>query len=273
MADTARAREALRLHAKEGDAFVADLAALDEAAWETPSNCAPWTVRLLAAHVARQVDSYIRSVELGLRGEEGQPEPRDARARIMAEIAARPTAGIIEYLQTTNAHFNRWFGDLTPEQLAITGPHSHGPRSAAWFIEMRLAEMAFHRNDLELSLGQQDADLDQESARFLLPMLLELNVPAIVNRDKTGGDGTYAIKVKGEPDAVWRLAFRPGRLDVTAGPSAAASVDATFETDAAAIARMMYGRVTWQELQQAGRLTMSGDAEAANRFHSLFKGP
>jgi hypothetical protein len=36
---------------------------------------------------------------------------------------------------------------------------------------------------------------------------------------------------------------------------------------------MMYGRVTWQELQQAGRLTMSGDSEAAGRFHSLFKGP
>jgi hypothetical protein len=210
---------------------------------------------------------------LGLRGEEGQPESREARAKIMADIAARPTAGIVEYLRSTNAHFNRWFGDLTPEQLAITGPHSHGPRSAVWFIEMRLAELAFHRNDLELSLGQKDADLGQETARFLLPMLLELNVPAIVNRDKTGGNGTFALKVKGEPDAVWRLAFRPGRLDVTSGASAATGADAAFETDAAAIARMMYGRVTWQELQQAGRLTMSGDAEAAARFHSLFKGP
>ena len=49
--------------------------------------------------------------------------------------------------------------------------------------------------------------------------------------------------------------------------------DATFEADPAAIARMMYGRVTWQELQQAGRLTLSGDPEAADRFHGLFKGP
>ena len=36
---------------------------------------------------------------------------------------------------------------------------------------------------------------------------------------------------------------------------------------------MMYGRVTWQALQRAGRLTMSGSTEAADRFHSLFKGP
>jgi len=190
----------------------------------------------------------------------------------MQEIAARPTAGIVDYLQTTNARFNQWFGDLTPEQLDTKGPHSHGPRSAAWFIDMRLAEMAFHRLDLELSLGR-DADLDQQTARFLLPMLLEMNVPAIVNRDKTGGDGTYALSVRGEPGSVWRLAFRPGGLDVTPDASAASSAAATFETDAAAIARMMYGRVTWQELQQAGRLTMRGDAEAAARFHSLFRGP
>src|SRR3954453_23040710 len=102
---------------------------------------------------------------------------------------------------------------------------------------MRLAEMAFHRNDLEISLGQDAADLDQETARFLLPMLLEMNVPAIVNRDKSGGEGIFGPQVEGEPGAAWQLAFRPGSL--TVAPSAAGA-DATFETDAAAIARMMH---------------------------------
>src|SRR3954452_24997421 len=110
---------------------------------------------------------------------------------------------------------------------------------------MRLAEMAVHRNELGLSLGH-DAVLDQETARFLLPMLLEMNVPAIVNRDKTGGEGTFALQVKDEPGAVWQLAFQPGSLTVTPGAAdadAASKTDATIETDAAAIARMMYGRV------------------------------
>jgi uncharacterized protein (TIGR03083 family) len=269
MSDSARVREALRLHAQEGEAFAADLAALDEAEWETPSTCPPWTVRLLAAHVARQVDSYIGSVQQGLRGENGQPESREARAKRMQAIAALPTTEIVDLLCQTNDHFNRWFGELSPEQLDVKGPHSHGPRTAAWFIEMRLAEMAFHRMDLERSLGR-DADLDQETARFLLPMLLELNVPAIVARDKTGGEGAYALTVRGEPGAVWRLAFRPGGLDVTSG---AGDADATFEADAAAIARMMYGRVTWQDLERYGRLSVSGSREAAERFHTLFKGP
>ncbi|MFN8633411.1 MAG: maleylpyruvate isomerase family mycothiol-dependent enzyme [Chloroflexota bacterium] len=269
MADTARAREALRLHAREGEAFAADLEALSEKEWETPSTCPPWTIRLLAAHVARQVDSYINSVEQGLRGEVGVMEPRDQRARIMAEIAARPSAGIVEYIRTTNARFNEWFGHLMPEQLDVNGTHSHGPRPASWWIEMRLAEMAFHRQDLELSLGRS-SDLDQETARFLLPMLLEKNVPAIVARDKTGGEGTYALAVRGEPGAVWRLAFRAGGLDVSPGD---ANADTTFEADSAGIARMMYGRVTWPELAQQGRLSMTGSATAAERFHTLFKGP
>ena len=62
MVDAARVRDGLRLHAREGEAFASELAALSEAEWEAPSNCQPWTVRLLAAHVARQVDSYIGSV-------------------------------------------------------------------------------------------------------------------------------------------------------------------------------------------------------------------
>ena len=269
MADAARVREGLRLHAQEGEAFASELAALGEAEWETPSTCPPWTVRLLAAHVARQVDSYINSVEQGLRGEEGVPEPRDQRARIMAEIAARGSAGIVAYLRETNEKFTNWFGALSPEQLDVTGPHSHGPRSAAWFIEMRLAEMAFHRADLHQSLGK-DGELEHATARFLLPMLLEMNVPAIVARDKKSGAGTYALAVRGEPGAIWMLAFRPGGLDVTPGVGDA---DATFETDASAIARMMYGRVTWQELERDGRLAVSGSREAAERFHTLFTGP
>ena len=269
MADATRVREGLRLHAQEGEAFASELAALSESEWETPSTCPPWTVRLLAAHVIRQVDSYINSIEQGLRGEEGEPEPRDQRARIMAEIAARPNDGIVAYMRETNAKLNEYVGGLSPEQLDTTGPHSHGPRSPGWFIEMRVAEMAFHRADLHLSLGK-DGELDQQTARFLLPMLLEMNIPAIVARDKTGGDGTYALAVRGEPGAVWKLAFRPGGLDVTPGASDA---DATFEADASALARMMYGRVTWQELEKDDRLTVSGSRESAERFHTLFKGP
>jgi uncharacterized protein (TIGR03083 family) len=269
MADLARVRDGLRLHQQEGDAFVAELAALRPSEWEQATNCPPWKVRTLAAHVARQVESYIGNIEPGLRGETVEPESREKRTNRMNEIAAWDTDAILTMLRDTNDHFNQWFGSLTPEQLDVVGPHSHGPRTGAWFIDMRLAEIAFHRMDLAQSLGRTP-ELGQETARHLLPMLLEQNVPAMVNRDKTGGDGTYAIVVRGEPAAVWRMAFAPGSLTVTPGASDA---DATFEGDAAALARMVYGRATWQELEQQGSLTVSGSREAADRFHTLFKGP
>jgi uncharacterized protein (TIGR03083 family) len=269
MADMARVHEGLRLHRREGDLFVADLAGLDAAQWEILTNCPPWLVRTLAAHVARQVESYIGYIEPGLRGETCEAESREARTNRMNEIAAWDTSEILAILRETNAHFNQWFGALTPEQLDITGPHSHGMRSAAWFIDMRLSEMAFHRLDLEASLGR-DTDLDPETARHLLPMLLELNVPAVVNRDKTGGKGTYVIAVAGEPSAVWQLAFSPGSLTVAPGN---ADGDARFEGDAPALARLVYGRTTLPVLEQAGRVTVTGDRAAADGFHTLFKGP
>lgn len=270
MADLNRVQDGLRLHKLEGDRFVAGLEALDAEQWNLPTTCPPWLVRTLAAHVARQVESYTGNIKPGLRGETVEPESREARTNRMNQIAAWETHEIIRMLRETNAEFNAFFGGLTPEQLDSTGPHSHGMRTAAWFIDMRLSEMAFHRLDLEQSLGQDGADLDAETARHLLPMLLELNVPAVVNRDKTGGEGTYIVAVAGDPTAVWQLGFAPGSLTVTAGAS---SGEVRFEGDSAALARLVYGRSRWPELERAGRLTVSGDRAAAERFHSLFKGP
>ena len=269
MADAGHVRDALRLLRHESDRFVADLAALQPADWDGPTTCPPWTVRQLAGHIVRQVGSYIRSVEQALGGQPGEPESRESRAQEMNRIAALDPPEILRELRDTNDRFEFWFGVLSADQLGALGPHSHGPRSGAWFVDMRLAEVAFHRLDLQRSLGH-DADLDQATARALLPMLLEMNMPAIVRRDRTGGEGTYGLVVRGEPGAAWRLAFSPGALEVTSGADGA---DATFETDPAAIALLVYARVTWPELEKAGRLSVNGNREAAERFHTLFRGP
>ena len=269
MADKQHVDEALRMLRRESDAFAATLAELAPADWDRPTSCPPWTVRQLAAHVIRQVDAYIVSVEQGMRGEPAEPEPREARARVVSEIAAREPAAILALFRETTDRFERWFGQLSPEQLDVAGPHSHGPRPAAWFVEQRLAEVAFHRRDLDLSLGRP-ADLDPATARFLLPTLVELNVPAIVRRDRTGGHGTFRLTLRGEPAATWRLEFAPGALTVTPG---AGPAEASFESDAAALGLLLYGRASWPELERAGRLTVDGSRAAAERFHDLFRGP
>lgn len=261
--------EGLRLLRRESDAFAATLSELEPADWDRPTSCPTWTVRQLAAHVIRQVDSYIGSIEQGLRGEFGEPESREARTQRMNEIAAQEPARILADWRDTVDRFEAWFGGLGDEQLRVQGPHSHGPRSASWFVEMRLAEVAFHRFDLDRSLGRP-ADLDRETARFLLPMLVELNMPSVVRRDRTGGEGRYALEMHGEAGAAWLLTFSPGALTVTRDVTTA---EASFEADPAALALLVYGRARWPDLERDGRLAVRGSREAAARFHDLFRGP
>jgi hypothetical protein len=229
-------------------------------------------VRQLTAHVVRQVDSYIGSVEAGRRGDLDAVEPRDQRAQILNRIASQQPSAILAEFRETVDRFEAWFGALSAEQLAVLGPHSHGPRSAAWFVEQRLSEVAFHGRDLALSLDQP-AEIDPETARFLLPMLLEQNFPAIVARDRTGGEGVYGLVVRGEPEAAWRLEFGPGSLTTTAGAAGAADADAVFEADPAAFGLLIYRRASLEDLEQAGRLTVRGDRSAAARFMDLYGPP
>ena len=269
MADRQHLDQALRLLRRESDAFVATLASLAEDDWNRPTSCPPWTVRQLAAHVVRQVEAYIGAVEAGQRGDLGAVESRETRVQVMNRIAAQEPARIVADFRQSVDQFESWFGALSAEQLDVLGPHSHGPRSAAWFVEQRLAEVAFHRLDLERSLGRQ-ADLDQQTARFLLPMLFELNVPAIVARDKRGGQGSYLLRVRGGPAAAWRLDFAPGALRVSRGGDGAETV---LEADPAAFGLLMYGRASLADLERAGRLSVGGDRAAADRFQDLYGGP
>jgi hypothetical protein len=166
--------------------------------------------------------------------------------------------------------FEATIGALAAEQVQQQATHSHGPRTIRWFADQRLAEVAFHRWDLDNSLGRQ-AVFDEGTAAFLLPMLLETNLPAIVELKGGGGDGSFGLAVANQPDLRWRLDFGPNSMTVTQGTDG--SVDATFSGDAAAVALLMYGRRSLADLERDGRLTVAGQRSAAERFEKLYPGP
>jgi uncharacterized protein (TIGR03083 family) len=269
MTGDARTDQALRLVRAESDRLGAELEALAPADWDRTTNC-EWTVRQLVAHLVRQVDAYLLTVHQALSGEPGAPESREARTQRMNRIAAQEPAAILADFRATADRFEREFGALSPEHLEVLGPHSTGPRPARWFVEQRLAEVAFHSWDLHHSLGRP-GDLDPATAAFLLPMLVEQNFPAIVARDRTGGEGRFRLAVRGEAGPAWLLDFAPGAVTVTR--DARASSPVTIEGDAAALGLLVYGRRSLAELERAGRLSVSGDREAAGRFNELFRGP
>jgi hypothetical protein len=166
--------------------------------------------------------------------------------------------------------FEGLYRGLREEQLEAICFHRRGNRSVRWYAAHRLAEVAFHRWDLHHSLGRP-ADLDPSTATFLLPMLVEQNFPAIVARDRTGGEGRFRLAVRGEAGPAWLLDFAPSAVTVTR--DARASSPVTIEGDAAALGLLVYGRRSLAELERAGRLSVSGDREAAGRFNELFRGP
>jgi uncharacterized protein (TIGR03083 family) len=262
--------EALRLLNGENESFCAEVAALAASDWDRPTNCPPWSVRQLVAHLVRGAENYLLTLQRALAGEPGEPESRESRTARMNHIAAQEPPAIVADTRAIIDRFQRKFGALSAQQLDALGAHSHGPRPASWFIDQRLAEVAFHHWDLQRSLDRP-AGIDQATAAFLLPMLLEQNFPAIVARDGTGGHGRYGLTVRGEPALSWQIDFGVASAKVARGGAAVCPV--TFEADAATLGLLIYGRESLSELERAGRLAIRGDPDAAARFESLFRGP
>ena len=82
-----------------------------------------------------------------------------------------------------------------------------------------LAEVAFHRWDVQYSLGK-DAVFDDEIAALLLPTLIESNAPrtyAAGLSAERGRDERYVLAVPGAPAASWLVTIGPEELDARLG--------------------------------------------------------
>jgi uncharacterized protein (TIGR03083 family) len=245
-----------------------DLAGLPPAAWDVPTNCPPWTVRDLVAHVVNGAESFRLNVERGVAGlpEPGQTEEERAR-RVQQLAAASPTelrAALVGATDDLEALYER----LTADQLEAICYHRRGNRPARWYIQHRLAEVAFHHWDLRRSLGRPAA-LDPEVAAFLLPTLVESNLPRIYPHGPRG-EGRFRLVVAGEPAASWLLIASPERLEVRPGGDDA---DATITAPPEVLALLVYGRSDLAEEERHGRARVDGDHALAARFHAIFPKP
>jgi len=261
-------RSGLEQARRYSDRLVALLQEAGPDAWTRPTNCPPWDVGMLAAHVVRSAEAYTIALQRGLRGvleQELTPEQRVARTE---QIAAQGRERVIEHLRESTDAFERQIMELMPDRLDTLGGHAYGPRSATWHVQQRLAELAFHLWDLRVSLGL-GRDFDDTVARWLLPMLVESNLPSVYARAPRPG-GTFGLAVNGAPELAWTL--RPGthELAVARGLDAA---DVTLRGDAATIALLVYGRVSAAELEREGRLRLEGDRALGLRFGETFRGP
>lgn len=268
MIDDAEVHQSLRHIRDVTDRLREDLVRLAPEDWDAPTNCPPWPVRRLVAHVVSSGEFFRLSIERGVAGVTEPAVSEDERARRLDELSdAVPEERITALDRVTDA-IEELYGRLNREQLEAICWHRRGNRSARWYAQHRLAEVAFHEWDLKRSLGRV-ATLDEGMAAFLLPMLLESNLPRSYAAG-SGGEGRFRLVVQGALAASWLLTAIPGELDVTRGD---ADADLTITASAATLALLVYGRAELAELERQGRARVEGDRVLADRFHTIFPGP
>ncbi len=233
-----------------------------------PDKLPPWPVRRLVAHVVSNGEWFRLSVERGVAGVTEPCVSEQERARRLDELSnAAPDEQIAALDRVTHA-FEQVYEGLTSEQLNAICYHRRGDRSARWYARHRLAEVAFHQWDLRHSLGR-DATLDEELAFFLLPTLIESNLPHIY-AGRPGIKSRFGLVAEGRPVSTWLLTAGPERLDVVRRSGAA---DVTITALPSTLALLVYGRANLAQLMRQGHAHIAGDRGLAERFHTIIPRP
>jgi len=254
------------------DALCAEVESMSPATWDAPTNCPPWKVRQLVAHVVTSGEGFRQSVERGLAGTAEPPPSRGDRDKEIADVAASEPPVLAEALRRVRDGFETLYADLDETDLETICWHRRGNRSARWYAAHRLAEVAFHRWDLQASLGQAPS-LDERVAALLLPTLLESNAPrtyAAGLSPERGSGECYVLAVNGDPGSRWLVQIHPDRFDITRGGGEG---EASIGGAAADLALLVYGRADLESSRRAGRLRTEGDAAALERFPRIFPRP
>ncbi len=268
MIDPAQVQAGLSRLQGETEQFDRIVAGLDAAGWATPTNLPGWDVKLLTAHLVRGAEAYITAIENGRRGElERRPTAED-RIRRMNELAALGPADLLTAFRDRAGAFEALVKGLMPDRLDVLGAHFYGPRTVGWFVDQRLAELFFHGWDLRTAL-QWSNDLDEDTARHVLPMLLESNVPTIANGTPAWA-GALGIAVHGSPDLQWTVMMGPDAIAVHRG---IAGEITELWGNAAALALLVYDRESLDALAQRGALEIHGKRSVVEQFLNALTAP
>jgi len=266
----------LRLIRELLESLAAELAALPAAGCDAETNCPPWRVRDLVAHIIVSGEGFAASIRQGLAGSVEQSMGHEERERRQAELAAADPPTVSRAIAAVTDAFETLYAGLNDTGLNTIAFHRRGNRSVRWYAYHRLAEVAFHCWDLQVTFGGA-AVFDEEVARLLLPTLLESNAPrtyAAGLSDHKGTGERYQLAVANDPAAHWLVTIYPDRLEAMRGDAPAElPADVTITGSAAALALLLYGRRKLVDLFQTRELWLDGDALIAERFGAVFPRP
>jgi uncharacterized protein (TIGR03083 family) len=248
--------------------IVATAGALDQAGWATATNCPPWDVTMLIAHMTRGAESFMTIVKNGLQGITELTQTAEERQRRQAELAALSSADLLATFGQNQQSYRALLAGISDSDLARPGRHAWGMQPLWWFGDQRLAELAFHNWDLHHSLGHEQ-EIDAKVARYLVPTIIERNVKAFYKASPTHS-GHWVIRASDVKDGTWLVEPYAEGVAMTRGP---AEGDVVIQGDAAALLRWLYGRADMKDLEHAGRSQVSGSRERVSAWADMFPAP
>jgi len=254
---------------------------------DRPANLPGWRVFDLAVHITRVCDSILLAVQRASVGDQRPAFGAAAKPREDA-IRAMDAAGWVTLQQSAYAELVRLVGGLSDRQLEqFDFPHPQGQRSVRWFCTQLLAEVAFHRWDLDRSLGDQ-GPLDDDLAAYLLPFLLDPVEPLFGQRRAPHGTATFRVAT----DALsWVITATEDEWSVgsgrwsavavgargPAGPPTTADHAAEDHADGVAHRPVIHAPPGWLALAVYGRVridapafAVTGAPDTADRFAAVF---
>lgn len=263
MAAHAEVDESLRLMRDQTRRVREELASLPAEAWDAPSNCPPWPVRRLVAHLVENARFIQENVEKGLRGDAPGPAiAPEARAERVQALADAPPAEKLATLDRYTDDLVALLDGLSAGQLDAGCWHPVGQRSPQWYARQRVSEIAFHRWDVLHSVGRT-TPLDPSVAAALLPAMMEVNLAATFARGPKH-PGRFRVVTEGTPSQSWLLEATPDELRVT--PNGSGDAELTLTGPAGVLLLVLYGRADATAEEQAGRLRLEGDRAALERL-------
>src|SRR3982074_1540475 len=105
------------------------MVALSSEQWNGPTNCPPWRVRYIAAHVVTSGEGFIGNIRQGLAGSVEPGIGSEERQRRQGELEAADPATVARALQAVTLEFGALYVGLQEPELSAICFHRRGNRS------------------------------------------------------------------------------------------------------------------------------------------------
>lgn len=234
------------------------LRALDADGLAAPSACEGWSAADVAAHLAWNARLYVRSLGMGLSGEEPPPPPPGGGPKITPdfvrdrsiEVRRKLGDGVLDSFEEHNALFIDMLDDLDPAvRETLTVPFLDFTYPLRRLIGQRINEVALHSWDVRSPADPQAALIEDAGLASI-----ELWCDTIARHLQPGPETRLRI----EPAGGEAFDVTGGEAPSTGPPSG--DPDATLAGTTSAVALFLSGRAGLDTLD------VGGDRAAAESF-------